>query len=209
MPPLHIPTQRLAHIKRVLAGPRLRAGRRIVAVVLHDAAEDRIPQAAVQADGDGVAGAHEQVDEVGGALVAGALERLREHAREPEAPRRRAHGQRRDVRVPGQRVRRVLQVGRGGLEFAHYCEGGLARGGRGGESGRTVAVDGAGGAFGDVEEVGPFGEVGEVEVEAVGFGEGVEVGGVELEDVHGFEGADGCHFGGLLLFWPCGVYGRR
>lgn len=44
----------------------------------------------------------------------------------------------------------------------------------------------------------PAGDVGEVEVEVVGFGEGVEVGGVEFEDVGGVEGADGCHFEGWM-----------
>lgn len=76
--------------------------------------------------------------------------------------------------------------------------------------GRTVAVDGAVTAFGDVEEVRPFGEVGEVEVEAVGLGEGVEVGGVEVEDVEGVEGTDGGHFGGwIMLLCAWRVYVRR
>lgn len=49
----------------------------------------------------------------------------------------------------------------------------------------------------------PSSEVGEVEVQVVGFGQGVEVGGVEFEDVCCVEGAEGCHFGVLVegLFW--------
>jgi hypothetical protein len=61
----------------------------------------------------------------------------------------------------------------------------------------TISIYSSISALSYVEEVRPARDVGEVEVEVVGFGEGVEVGGVEFEDVHCVEGAEGGHFEGV------------
>ena len=65
--------------------------------------------------------------------------------------------------------------------------------------GLTVGFYLAGRAFGDFAQVGPAGKVVEVEADVVGFGQVVEVAGVEVEEVDGGHGTDRRHgFTGLL-----------
>ena len=112
--------QRFAHIEGILAAALVLAGR-VVAVVVDDAAKDAVAHVAVHGDGEVVAGADVEVDEPGVGLVAGALELLGQEACVAEAPVLRRDGQDGDVAVPGQGVRRGGEVGRRGLELAHYC----------------------------------------------------------------------------------------
>jgi len=64
--------------------------------------------------------------------------------------------------------------------------------------GSTVGINIAVYAFCDVEEVRPLREVSEVEVQVICLGQRIEVGGVEFEDIHCVEGAQGSHFGDLV-----------
>lgn len=63
----------------------------------------------------------------------------------------------------------------------------------------TVSVDCAIFSLGNVEEMRPARDIGEVEVQVICLCEGVEVGGVEFEDVEGMEGSKGCHFGNFAV----------
>jgi hypothetical protein len=73
----------------------------------------------------------------------------------------------------------------------------LSRMRRWGGGAHTVGIKSAICAFCDIEEVRPLRKVGEVEIQVIGFGQRVEVGGVEFEDIHCVEGAQGSHFGDL------------
>lgn len=70
---------------------------------------------------------------------------------------------------------------------------------------RTVAFYLAVDAFDYAAEVGPFREVLEVEAYVIGFGEGVEVGGCDAEEVWGAHGADCGHFWGSGRFAGRGI----
>lgn len=138
----------LAHVEGVLAGLGEAGG--VVAVVVDDAAEDRVPvyifkqcvsispslycltqtekgkgecapHPLVHVDGDLVPCAHVQVDEPGVVAVRRALQALGQAAGEAEAAPGGRDGQDGDVAVPGGVVRRAAH--RGGLffEFAHDC----------------------------------------------------------------------------------------
>ena len=53
----------------------------------------------------------------------------------------------------------------------------------------TIAIYSSIRTFGHVKKVRPARQIAIVEIEVVGFGQRVEVGGVEFEDVHCMEGA--------------------
>lgn len=63
----------------------------------------------------------------------------------------------------------------------------------GGEGGITIPHDPPASILDGAEVGRPAGEVGEVEAEVVVFGQRIEVGGVEFEEVEGGEGAEGGH----------------
>lgn len=94
--------------------------------------------------------------------------------------------------MPGEVVLAEGHIGGGGFCFAHYWYVLVKVGGE--EREFTVSVNGSVCAFCDVEEVRPLCEVGEVEVKVICLGQRVEVGGVEFEDIHCVEGAQGSHF---------------
>lgn len=58
----------------------------------------------------------------------------------------------------------------------------------------TVSIDSSICSFGNVEQMRPLSEVGKVEVQVIRLGQRVEIGGVELEDVHCVEGTQRSHF---------------
>ena len=68
--------------------------------------------------------------------------------------------------------------------------------------GCTISIDITIYTFRDVEEVRPLCEVAKVEVQVICLGQRIEVGGVEFEDIHCVEGAQGGHFGDLVRADP-------
>jgi hypothetical protein len=67
---------------------------------------------------------------------------------------------------------------------------------------RTIGINVTVYAFCDIEEVRPLREVAKVEVQVICLGQGIEVGGVEFEDIHCVEGAQGSHFEDLVRADP-------
>jgi hypothetical protein len=57
----------------------------------------------------------------------------------------------------------------------------------------TVGIDGAVLTLGDIEQMRPTGEIREVEVEVIGLSQGVQISGVESEDIRCVKGAQGSH----------------